>query len=314
MTYGDIAEFVDFPKADLVVGGPPCQGFSNLGARDPDDPRNSLWRDYMRVVVQANPQVFVLENVDRFSKSAEFALLMNELNGGRLKKWKHHTWGVLNAADYGVPQRRNRTILIASRVGPVELPSPTHAKKRVGRRKSWATVRSAIGRVPDWPETKNLPQSSIEMFGERVPGIFKSQEIHLGRTPTELSLLRYDCIPPGGGRFDLPDELMPPCWARKPTGTTDVMGRMRWDAPSLTIRTEFYKPEKGQYLHPQWDPDDPGNRINRPITHREAALIQTFPTDFLWCGKKIEVAKQIGNAVPPRLAAAIAAAIKPRLR
>ena len=92
------------------------------------------------------------------------------------------------------------------------------------------------------------------------------------------------------------------------------MGRMRWDAPSLTIRTEFYKPEKGQYLHPQWDPDDPGNRINRPITHREAALIQTFPTDFLWCGKKIEVAKQIGNAVPPRLAAAIAAAIKPRLR
>ena len=314
MTYGDIAEFVDFPKADLVVGGPPCQGFSNLGARDPDDPRNSLWRDYRRVVVQANPQVFVLENVDRFSKSAEFALLMNELNGGRLKKWKHHTWGVLNAADYGVPQRRNRTILIASRVGPVELPSPTHAKKRVGRRKSWATVRSAIGRVPDWPETKNLPQSSIEMFGERVPGIFKSQEIHLGRTPTELSLLRYDCIPPGGGRFDLPDELMPPCWARKPTGTTDVMGRMRWDAPSLTIRTEFYKPEKGQYLHPQWDPDDPGNRINRPITHREAALIQTFPTDFLWCGKKIEVAKQIGNAVPPRLAAAIAAAIKPRLR
>jgi len=314
MTYGDIAEFVDFPKADLVVGGPPCQGFSNLGARDPDDPRNSLWRDYMRVVVQANPQVFVLENVDRFSKSAEFALLMNELNGGRLKKWKHHTWGVLNAADYGVPQRRNRTILIASRVGPVELPSPTHAKKRVGRGKSWATVRSAIGGVPDWPETKNLPQSSIEMFGERVPGIFKSQEIHLGRTPTELSLLRYDCIPPGGGRFDLPDELMPPCWARKPTGTTDVMGRMRWDAPSLTIRTEFYKPEKGQYLHPQWDPDDPGNRINRPITHREAALIQTFPTDFLWCGKKIEVAKQIGNAVPPRLAAAIAAAIKPRLR
>lgn len=85
MTYGDIADFVDFPKADLVVGGPPCQGFSNLGARDPDDPRNSLWRDYMRVVVQANPQVFVLENVDRFSKSAEFALLMNELNGSTLR-------------------------------------------------------------------------------------------------------------------------------------------------------------------------------------------------------------------------------------
>jgi DNA (cytosine-5)-methyltransferase 1 len=314
MTCGDIADFGNVPKADLVIGGPPCQGFSNLGSKDPDDPRNELWREYMRVVESANPQVFVLENVGRFSKSLEFELLMDELEHGRLKRWKDVSWAVLNAADYGVPQRRCRTILIASRVGPIELPTPTHAKSRGHGRKRWASVRSAIGRVPAWPETTSLPESTVEMFGEKVAGIFKSHEIHLGRNPTELSRLRYDCIPPGGGRFDLPDELMPDCWARKPTGTTDVMGRMRWEAPCLTIRTEFYKPEKGQYLHPQWDPEDPDRRVNRPITHREAALLQTFPSRFLWCGSKIEIAKQIGNAVPPRLAAAIAAQIKPRLR
>lgn len=313
MTYGDISEFQDFPKADLVVGGPPCQGFSNLGTRDPDDPRNQLWREYMRVVEEANPKVFVLENVDRFSKSPEFALLMDELDHGRLKRWKHVSWSLLSAADYGVPQRRKRTILIASRIGKINLPEATHSRDRSDGLKRWRGVRSAISRVPDWPETTQLPDSRVEMFGHTLPGIFKGRDIHLGRNPTELSKLRYDCIPPGGGRFDLPNELMPACWANKPTGTTDVMGRMRWDEPSLTIRTEFYKPEKGQYLHPQWDPEDPSNRVNRPITHREAALLQTFPSDFLWCGSKISIARQIGNAVPPRLAKAIADVIVPRL-
>jgi DNA (cytosine-5)-methyltransferase 1 len=314
MHWGDIEEYLDVPKADVVIGGPPCQGFSNLGTRDADDPRNVLWKEYMRVVLEANPQVFVLENVDRFSASSEFQLLMDELDHGRLRRWKHVDWHVLNAADYGVPQRRRRTIVLASRVGPISLPPPTHARGGAQDLRRWASVRSAIGRVPAWPETTELPDSRVEMFGEVVPGIFKSKDIHVGRNPQPTSLLRYDCIPPGGGRFDLPDELMPDCWANKPTGTTDVMGRMRWSEPSLTIRTEFYKPEKGQYLHPQWDQQDPDKRVNRPITHREAALLQTFPKDFLWCGSKIQIAKQIGNAVPPRLAQAIAAQVADRLR
>jgi DNA (cytosine-5)-methyltransferase 1 len=316
MFCGDIADLDDaaVPKADVVVGGPPCQGFSNLGTRDPDDPRNRLWREYVRAVLAADPQVFVLENVDRFSKSTEFALLMDELADGRLRRWKHCDWRVVNAADYGVPQRRSRTILIASRVGPVSIPTPTHAKTPTDGRQRWSTVRSAIGSVPAWPETTDLPDSRAEFFGYSVPGVFKSRDIHIGRNPQPTSLLRYDCIPPGGGRFDLPDHLMPKCWATKPNGTTDVMGRMRWNAPSLTIRTEFFKPEKGQYLHPQWDRDDPRKRVNRPITHREAALLQTFPKDYLWCGTKIEIAKQIGNAVPPRLAEALAKAVRDRLR
>jgi DNA (cytosine-5)-methyltransferase 1 len=310
----DIAEFVDVPRADVVIGGPPCQGFSNLGSKDPADPRNKLWKEYMRVVLEANPQVFVVENVDRFKKSTEFAMLMAEIESGKLKKWKYKVCDVLNAADYGVPQRRQRTILVASRVGKVELPAPTHSKDGSAGRAPWETVRSAIWGLPAVPATTELPDSTEGFFGQKVRGIFKMKDIHFGRSPSAISLERYDCIPPGGGRFDLPDHLLPRCWAEKPTGTTDVMGRMRWDAPSLTIRTEFFKPEKGAYLHPQWDADDPSKRVNRVVTHQEAALIQTFPSDFQWCGSKTEIARQIGNAVPPRLAAAIADTVFNRLK
>ena len=143
--------------------------------------------------------------------------------------------------------------------------------------------------------------------------MFKTPDLHIGRNPTQLSLDRYRHVPPGGGRFDLPDHLLSRCWREKKTGTTDVMGRMRWDMPSLTIRTEFYKPEKGQYLHPQWDRDKPSRSVDRPITHFEAARLQSFPDSFGWCGSKIEIARQIGNAVPPMLAEALARHLDPYL-
>lgn len=306
---GDVADFVDVPRADVVVGGPPCQGFSQIGTRNPEDPRNSLWREYMRVVLAANPQVFVLENVGRFCKSAEFDLLMQEFSRGSLRRWKHVTAGVVNAADYGVPQVRKRTLIVASRVGHVPLPNPTHAKKGAEGLPPWVTLGGAIGEV-DWTvETTQLPSSSVEFFGERVPGIFKSMDIHVGRNPTELSLRRYDQIPPGGGRFDLPWDMQPPCWQNKKSGTTDVMGRLQWGEPSVTIRTEFNKPEKGRYLHPQWEKRSRKNRVNRALTHYEAALIQSFPEDYLWCGTKTQIARQIGNAVPPRLAEAVAGSV-----
>ena len=127
-----------------------------------------------------------------------------------------------------------------------------------------------------------------------------SQDLHIRRKPRSTSLQRYRAIPPGGNRFDLqrnrPD-ITPPCWLNKPTGTTDVMGRMWWDRPAPTIRTEFFKPEKGRYLHPEHD---------RPITHREAARLQSFPDSFIFEGTKTEIARQIGNAVPPVLAREIA--------
>ncbi len=300
----------DIPKADLVIGGPPCQGFSNLGSKNVDDPRNSLWREYLRVVRKANPSVFVIENVDRFMRTSEFALLLAEAANGSLKKYQL-SYGVLNAADFGVAQRRKRTIVIGSRIGCIELPEPTHVRDIADspERKQWEGTRGRIGNLPEEPCSTALPSREVKVFGSVVPGCFKGLEIHLGRTPTPLSLERYDHIPPGGGRLDLPNHLLPRCWREKPSGTVDVMGRMRWSMPSHTIRTEFFKPEKGAYLHPQWEASG-NHRVNRPITHLEAARLQDFPEDFFWCGTKISIARQIGNAVPGGLAQAIAAQVR----
>ena len=130
-------------------------------------------------------------------------------------------------------------------------------------------------------------------------------DLHFGRTPTEISLKRYKAIPEEGmNRFDLQriaPELTPKCWINKKSGGTDLFGRLWWDKPSVTIRTEFFKPEKGRYLHPSQ---------HRPITHREAARIQSFPDSFKFKGSKIEIAKQIGNAVPPLLAAQVAECVE----
>lgn len=313
--WGDIAELPDsaIPEADVIIGGPPCQGFSNLGSRDVSDPRNQLWKQYLRVVQHSRPQAFVIENVDRFLRSPQFQLLLNEADHGMVKDYQL-SYGLLLAADYGVAQRRLRTIVIGSRIGPIPLPAPTHAKVPTGELKPWETVRERISKLPERPSTTELPETRTTFFGETMPGQFKWLDLHFGRKPRDLSLMRYDCVPPGGGRFDLPDELLPDCWRNKPTGTTDVMGRMRWDAPSLTIRTEFFKPEKGQYLHPQWKPWDRSHRVNRVITHLEAALLQDFPETFAWCGSKIEIAKQIGNAVPVGLASAVARHLQQYLR
>jgi DNA (cytosine-5)-methyltransferase 1 len=109
-------------------------------------------------------------------------------------------------------------------------------------------------------------------------------------------------------RFDLQrlaPELTPECWIRKKTGGTDLFGRLWWNKPAYTIRTEFFKPEKGRYLHPEQ---------NRPITHREAARLSSFPDDFRFVGSKIQIAKQIGNAVPPLLASKIARYVVNMLR
>ena len=272
-----IQEIGTFPKADVVAGGPPCQGFSNLGERVPNDPRNQLWRHFFRCVRDAQPKVFVIENVPPLLKSAEFEEMrrMAERLGYDVAS------GVLNTADYGAPQTRKRAIVIGSRVGKATMPAPTHVDpRRVNLLNAalprWRTVRDAIGHLPIDPDGRNW---------------------HVGRNPTAKSLARYAAIPPGGNRWDIPAALMPECWKRKTSGGTDLFGRLWWDRPSVTIRTEFYKPEKGRYLHPV---------ANRPITHLEASLLQSFPPDFEFCGSKSQVGVQIGNAVPPVFAREIA--------
>jgi DNA (cytosine-5)-methyltransferase 1 len=206
--------------------------------------------------------------------------------------------GVLLAADFGVPQKRRRAIVIGSKLGVPSLPKPTHADPATANAlglRPWLTVRDAIADL-------RRPVGS-----EPRPDVGPPLDLHFGRNPTGRSLERYRTVPPGGNRFDLqrirPD-ITPGCWKRKTSGGTDLFGRLWWDRPSVTIRTEFYKPEKGRYLHPDQD---------RSITHREAARIQTFPDTFRFVGSKIEIAKQIGNAVPCLLGAAIAAEVRARL-
>ncbi len=280
-----IEEVSRFPNADVVIGGPPCQGFSNLGERVPFDPRRQLWRHFLRAVEEAQPLAFVMENVAPLLASQEYVEIKRTAVrlGFKVDGW------VLNAADYGVPQARKRAIVIGVRDGVPTKPPQTHWNPKQRNMPFfdgplWQTVRQAIGDLPLQPNGKDW---------------------HIGRNPTDLSVERYKHVPEGGNRFDLPDHLKPDCWKRKKEGGTDLFGRLWWDRPSVTIRTEFYKPEKGRYLHPV---------AHRPITHREAARLQSFPDGFKFCGTKIQVGKQIGNAVPPVLAESIARHLRRLIR
>lgn len=284
----DIADIVDAGgvqlKADVVIGGPPCQGFSNLTGNKANDPRRSLWRFYMDVVVSSDCKVFVVENVPNLLTSVEGqAIIKHAKNLGF-----HVTSGKLLASEFGVPQNRRRAIIIGSKLGPVDLPKPNGNKM---------TVKQAF---------KGIPLKA--KFTDAMKQPSQGKDLHVARNPTQISMQRYMLIPEGGNRFDLErlaPELTPGCWLRKREGGTDLFGRLEWNGPArCTIRCEFFKPEKGRYLHPS---------EHRPITHWEAARLQTFPDDFKWYGTKTRIAAQIGNAVPPVFAEALAKHVRAHL-
>lgn len=293
---GDIenwaAEGISLPEADVVIGGPPCQGFSLLNKGRKDDDRRALWRPYMDIVRKTKAKVFVIENVRELVGSREHA----EICDTAAELGFSTASNVLIAADYGTPQVRRRAVVIGwkNSLGyePVFPPLKTHSRSgQPSNLPEWRTVRDVIADLPE--------PYGTELREERGP-----LDIHFGRNPTDLSKKRYRVVPEGGNRFDLQrlaPELTPQCWIRKKSGGTDLFGRLWWDRPSVTIRTEFFKPEKGRYLHPV---------AHRPITHREAARLMDFPDDFVFCGTKIEIARQIGNAVPPSLGGAISKVVK----
>jgi DNA (cytosine-5)-methyltransferase 1 len=272
-----IEDVAKFPPAQVVIGGPPCQGFSPLNREVVGFERRGLWREY------------VMENVPELLASAEYAEFKKRVEklGFTVEE------DILNAADYGVPQRRRRAIAIGVRSGEVPWPEKTHAEPGTpaakGRRK-WVTFRQAVKGLPLRPDGRKW---------------------HRARAPRSFSVRRYKAVPrDGGNRFQMQKnldkaglgDLVPRCWREKPTGTTDVFGRLWWDKPALTIRTEFYKPEKGRYLHPS---------AHRPITVREAARCMSFRDSFKFPEEQAmtSVARQIGNAVPPLLARRIAEAL-----
>lgn len=271
----DIDSFEQWDEADVVVGGPPCQGFSNLNktqTEELDDERNTLWRQFLRAIEEIDPDLFLIENVPRFLKSQQGARtveIAKELGYTTVVDtlWTH---------DYGVPQKRKRSFVLGSKLGVPFFPQATDEEVK--------TVRDAIGDLPNEPTEENWHVSRKQV--------------------TELSKKRFEEVPPGGNRYDLPEELMPECWKNKTQGGTDLFGRLWWERPSVTIRTEFYKPEKGRYLHPE---------ANRSITIREGARLQTFPDDFEFYGARTRVAPQIGNAVPPKLSYHIGRAMKAHL-
>jgi len=285
---GDIESWLktaEIPQADVIIGGPPCQGFSLLNRNRDGDSRRALWEPYLEIAHRSRARVFVMENVAELFRSPELKAIC-----AKAREYGFSTKAaIVNAADYGAPQTRKRTIVVGWRdvVEPQFPPLASHAdpKRRVNL-PPWRTVRQAIGDLPS-------------PVGTEI-GIGSPINLHFGRRPTDLSIARYKSVPAGGNRFDLqrnaPD-LTPDCWVRKKTGGTDLFGRLWWDRPSVTIRTEFFKPEKGRYLHPEQ---------HRPITHREAARLMGFPDDFRFCGSKTDIARQIGNAVPPPLAGALA--------
>jgi DNA (cytosine-5)-methyltransferase 1 len=309
--HGDIVDIlennsIEIPKADVVIGGPPCQGFSLLNKNRDNDPRKKLWKPFLDVVARSGAAIFVMENVPQLLGTLEHSEIVDTAKSRGFKVWQDK----LLAADYGVPQTRTRAFIIGCKfVEPSILfpPRKTHFKdlgkpeqmellfdknEYLPNPQKWRTVRDA---VEDLPPPK----------GTQIRKIAPPLDLHFGRNPTELSKKRYRVIPKEGmNRFDLQKkapELTPNCWIKKKTGGTDLFGRLWWDRPAVTIRTEFFKPEKGRYLHPVQ---------HRPITHREAARFQNFPDSFKFTGSKIEIAKQIGNAVPPLLAARVADVVR----
>ena len=296
---GSIQEWLeheDVPEADIIVGGPPCQGFSTLGKQDEEDTRNSLWEQYVETILRARPKYFVVENVAAFAKSPQYRLFKAETEpGGRLEEYAFQH-DVLNAADYGAPQARKRTVIIGHlrSLRFPGFPPPTHLGAHL-------RVRDAFADIPTSVDGIGYPtDETIEFGGKSFAGPFTPRQLHLGRSYSKESLERFAVIPAGGNRFDLARErpdLLPNCWKKHTSGSGDVMGRLRLDDPAVTIRTEFFKPEKGRYLHPT---------AHRAITHYEASVLQGFPETHKFVGSKTAIAKQIGNAVPIPLGAAIA--------
>jgi DNA (cytosine-5)-methyltransferase 1 len=302
---GRIEDVASFPAADVVIGGPPCQGFSPLNRAAVGFERRGLWQEYLRALEAAEPRAFVMENVPELLRSAEYAEFRR-----RAESLGFTVEGeILNAADFGIPQRRRRAIVIGTRAGAIPWPTPTHADPTHAEGSlSLVTHRATKDRDP-------LPDAADRepwvTFREAVEGLAlrpDGRRWHRPRKPRPESVRRYKAVPrDGGDRFAMQrnldraglGDLVPRCWREKPTGTTDVFGRLWWDRPALTIRTEFYKPEKGRYLHPS---------AHRPITVREAARLMSFPDDFVLPEEQAmsSIARQVGNAVPPLLARRIA--------
>ena len=269
---------------NMIVGGPPCQGFSlkgkNLGL---DDERNFLFKEYLNLVKEIQPEVFIIENVKNILNSSSHYFrdeIIKEIEG--LGYIVNH--GVVNAKNYGVPQNRERALFIASKTKFINFPNP---------HEETTTVRDAISDLAylesgEGNILSDYLNNSKSDYQRMLRG--KKLQYHKASEHSQDAIDKLKMIPPEKGKEYLPKELL----GKQKFSTT--WSRLEWDNISPTIDTRFDTPSNGKNSHPY---------LNRAITPREAARIQSFNDDFYFCGPKVAVCKQIGNAVPPLLAKAI---------
>lgn len=282
-------------SCDLIFGGPPCQGFSMAGNRIRskvsflEDARNYLFKEYIRIVEKLRPMVFVIENVPG---------ILN-YNNGAVKKEIYDTFEkldyqldsrILCAADYGVPQTRNRAIFIGNRLGIAPekfFPTPTNTED------NYVTVRDAISDLPEVLAGTGLEQTpyntdiQLSEYQKKLiaPTGYVYNHESSRHKPETLKLLSM--IKQGQTMKDLPEEY------RTKSVHSGAYGRMIYDKPAYTLTTRLNTPSVGRITHPVQD---------RTITPREAARIQSFPDDYRFIGDITSIGMQIGNAVPPLLA------------
>lgn len=263
----------------LLAACAPCQGYSSLGPRRPDDPRNELVARVADFVEVFRPRAVAFENVPQLAKDARFGAFVARLRelGYGLRP------DVVDAAEFRVPQRRRRLVALAvDGLSNDQVPAlkPIHVKYDDGLDPFW--VRHA--------------------FAE-LPSLDSGDPLHASRAYPPLVLARIRAVPKdGGSRRDLPPELRLRCHERLGNNSASVYGRMRWDAVSPTLTTRCSSPSCGRFLHPEED---------RAITLREAAVLQTFPLDYCFEGGRMAIEAQVGNAIPVRLAEAIWRRLEP---
>lgn len=271
----------------ILIGCAPCQPFSRY-SQGREDPKWRLLRDFARLVVDVEPDIVTMENVPQLTRFKDGRVFDDFVETLRAAGYRVR-WMVAKCPDFGVPQDRSRLVLIGSKHGEPGLPERTHVPD------DYATVSQTIGDMP--PLTAGQANAV--------------DRLHCASGLSELNLRRIRASQPGGTWRDWPPNLVAECH-RKDTGCgyASVYGRMRWDRPSPTITTQFYGFGNGRFGHPEQD---------RALSLREGAMLQTFPCDYAFVrpGEPFHFAKigrMIGNAVPVRLAQAVARAIKAHLR
>jgi DNA (cytosine-5)-methyltransferase 1 len=271
---------------DLIAGGPPCQGFSIQRIGKDSDGRNDLVLEFVRLVLELAPAAFLMENVPGLIGKRGTGVV-SEFEK-RLAHGGYEVRGlVVNAADYGVPQLRRRVLYCGWPAGnpPLSLPKPTH------RPEDYVTVWQAISDLPAPPDD---------------PGTSAADPLHSRSRLSELNLRRLRLIPPGGGFEDLPVELRVKAHkgGASRIGHRNVYGRLDPSRPAGTITARFDSFTRGKFAHPF---------VDRNITLREGARLQTFEDSFEFFGSREEIAALIGNAIPPKLAHLVATALDTQL-